>query len=148
MSTINQLNAVDSPESGDLLALYIQQSGDARKLSFGNLLAWIQSNVDFPAALTKQYSIPSTGFNVSVTDGNYWLILSPAGTLATGTITLPSVINLDDGDEILVNSTQTITSLTINDLDASSVGMPTTIGAGGSFRLKFDSITQTWYKVG
>jgi hypothetical protein len=53
-----------------------------------------------------------------------------------------------DKQEILVNTTQAITALTINANGATIVGAPTTLAAGGFFRLRFDGVLDTWYRVG
>lgn len=41
MPTINQLSAIETPESSDQLPVYSADNGDARKLSFGRLATWI-----------------------------------------------------------------------------------------------------------
>jgi hypothetical protein len=41
------------------------------------------------------------------------MLLQPAGTLATGTITLPLNTGVPDGTTVLITTTQEITSLTI-----------------------------------
>ena len=147
MSTINQLNAVDSPQDGDLMALYVQQSGDARKISSYNFAQYVLGLLT-ASDKVKQYLAPSaTGFSVTISQGNTWFILTPTGTLAAGTIVLPDVSLCSDGSELLCNSTQAVTSLTITGTSASVVGAPTTIAANGFFRLKLDKATSTWYRV-
>ena len=93
----------------------------------------------------------ATGFNVPITDGpdNIWLILTPTAGYAAGTITLPSVTNAVDKQEVLVNCTQLVTSLTVDGNGATSVtGEPTSLGADDFFKLKFDIISKSWYRVG
>lgn len=41
MPTINSLNAIDSPDGSDLLPIWSQQNGDARKISVNNLKDYI-----------------------------------------------------------------------------------------------------------
>ena len=43
---------------------------------------------------------------------------------------------------------KTVTALTINLNGALGVGTPTTISSGGFFRLRFEPILKTWYRVG
>lgn len=157
MSTINQLSAAGSISGGDLLAAYISGNGDARKVSISLLLEYMQSNLAFPAftgkaEFEKQYAAPSaTGFDVAVTDSgdNTWLILTPTSGFATGTITLPAVSNSIDKQEILVNCTQQVTSLTVYGNGATAVtGEPASLGADDFFKMKFDAITKTWYRIG
>lgn len=156
MPTINRLSAVDSVEGGDQLPIYDQGNGDARKMSLSLLLSWIQSALSFPDAgvqpFTTQRAAPSaTGFSVAITDGpdNIHLILTPSAGYAAGTIVLPAVGNAIDKQEILINTTQQVTALTINGNGAVAVtGAPTSLGAEDFFRLKYDLATQTWYRVG
>ena len=79
----------------------------------------------------------------------FWALLHPAGTLATGTIVLPLNTAVADGTEILMTSTQTITSLTVslNGATAAS-GAPTTLTAGSFAKLRFYQATNSWYRVG
>lgn len=157
MPTINQLSAIDTPSGSDLLALYSQSNGDARKMSLSNLLAWIDANT--PAVVSSsqpqfvtQYAAPSaTGFTVQILDGsaNVWLILTPTAGFAAGTIKLPAVSQCIDKQEVLVNCTQQVTTLTVDGNGATAVtGEPATLGADDFFRLRFDLATASWYRVG
>lgn len=149
MATINQLNAAATVSGSDLLAIYSQQNGDARKLSLTNFAAWIATQVTFVDDKVTQYSAPLTGTTVLATDtqNSVWLILTPAGGLAALTIKLPLLANTLDKQEILVNSTQAITTLTLDGNGSSIVGGPTTLAANGFFRLRFDAVMKTWYRV-
>ncbi len=153
MPTINQLSAVDSVVASDAVPLYSSSNGDARKASFTEILAYLQSSLDFsPSDLfTTQYSAPSaTGFSVQITDGDdsIHLILTPGATYATGTIVLPTSTNCVDKQEILINCTQIVTTLTIDGNGATVTGEPSAFAANDYFKLKFDSLTTTWYRVG
>ena len=157
MPTINQLNSIDAPSGSDLLPLYSQSNGDARKLSLSNLQQWLIDNA--PAASSSsqpqfitQYAAPSaTGFTVQVLDGsdNVWLILTPTAGFAAGTIKLPYASKCVDKQEVLINCTQAVTALTINGNGATAVtGAPTALAANAFFRLRFDRATSSWYRVG
>lgn len=151
MPTINQLNAIDQPNSSDLIPVFSQQNGDSRKISFYNLEKWISAQSTNPGAMATQYAAPSaTGFTVAIADNSSsaWLILTPTGGFADGTITLPSKFSAVDGQEVLVNCTQAVTTLTINGNGATVTGAPTTLAANAHFRLRFDAVTKTWYNVG
>ena len=157
MPTINQLNSIDAPSGSDLLPLYSQSNGDARKLSLSNLLLWLTTNTptatnnNQPQFIT-QYAAPSaTGFTVQVLDGsdNVWLILTPTAGFAAGTIKLPDASKCVDKQEALINCTQAVTTLTINGNGATAVtGAPTALAANAFFRLRFDLATSSWYRVG
>ena len=157
MPTINQLNSIDTPSGSDLLPLYSQSNGDARKLSLFNLQQWLIDNA--PAASSSgqpqfitQYAAPSaTGFTVQILNGsdNVWLILTPTAGFAAGTIKLPDASKCVDKQEVLINCTQAVTTLTINGNGATAVtGAPTALAANAFFRLRLDSATGSWYRVG
>jgi hypothetical protein len=151
MPTINQLTAVDAVQAGDLIPIFSQANGDARKTSLTTLAAFIQTLITSTDNKQTQYSAPSaTGFSVAVvgTGLSIWLVLTPLAGYAAGTIVLPPVAGVLDKQEILVNTTQAITALTINANGATIVGAPTTLAAGGFFRLRFDAVLDTWYRVG
>lgn len=151
MPSINQLNSVDNPSASDLLPIYSQSNGDARKISLGNFMNFIKKSFASPQFQT-QYSTPgATGFSVQVNDtaDNTWLIINPYAGFASGAITLPAVANCVDGQEILVNCTQQVTSFVVNGNGAIQVlGAPTALGAEDFFRMRFQGDTKMWYRVG
>jgi hypothetical protein len=76
------------------------------------------------------------------------MLLQPAGTLATGTITLPLNTGVPDGTEVLITSTQTVTALTIAPNNASAVfGNVLTLSAGAAVRYRFYQATNSWYAI-
>ena len=156
MPSINQYSTLSDPSGSDLLPVYSSGNSDTRKLSLSSIAAYVLAQQTATSTgkqeFTTQYAAPSsTGFTVNITDGgdNIWLILTPTGTLATGTITLPALANVSDKQEVLVNTTQEVTSLTVDGNGAVAVtGEPTTLSANDFFRLKYDETVQTWYRVG
>lgn len=154
MSQISQLSATDIIVAGDLFPVYKGSQGDARKAAASVLLAYMQENLDFSPAdmFTTQYASPSaTGFTVNIdgTDDSVHLILTPTGGFAAGTIKLPAKAGLADKQELLVNCTQAVTTLTIDANGAGAVtGAPTTLAANDFFRLKYDASGDAWYRVG
>jgi len=151
MPTIDKLSTTDSVSAGDLFPVYVSSEGDARKVSGTNLRDFVLDGASVADDKVTQYAAPSgTGFTVTITNSSnsVWLILTPTGTFAAGTIILPSVANAVDKQELLVNSTQTVTSLTINGNGATVTGAPSTISANGFFRLRFDDVANVWYRVG
>lgn len=155
MPEINQLSALDSLQQGDLLPVYSQNNGDARKAALSLLLAFMQNNIVFPVdgyTFQTQRSAPSaTGFSVAVTDNgnNTHLILSPVVGYASGEIVLPSNLTAVDKQEVLVNTTNQVTAFTLNANGAAAVfGAPTSLGADDFFRVKYDQGTNSWYRVG
>ena len=151
MPTINQLSAVDSVVSSDQVPIYSSENGDARKASMATLLAFFSGQITANDDKTTQYSAPSaTGFTVTIANaGNsIWLVLTPVAGYAAGTLTLPAVANCVDRQELLVNTTQAVTTLTIAGNGATVTGAPTTLAANAFFRLRFEAVTKTWYRVG
>lgn len=151
MPQINQLSAVDQVQASDQVPLYSSQNGDARKASLSVLKAFFQDGTTSVDDKITQYAAPSsTGFSVLANDGSdsIWLVLTPTGGFATGTIVLPALSHCVDKQEILVNCTQTVTTLTINGNGSTVTGAPTTLAANAFFRLRFDDVTNTWYRVG
>lgn len=150
--SINQLTLLSDPVLADQIAVYSSANGDTRRLSLTALAALILEGATSTDDMTTQYSAPSASpFTVAVTDSDasIWLVLTPTGTMASGTITLPAVANCVDRQEILVNCTQEVTSLTVAANGATAVtGEPSTLAANGFFRLRYDAATSTWYRVG
>jgi len=76
------------------------------------------------------------------------MLLQPAGTLATGTITLPLNTGVPDGTTVLITTTQEITSLTIALNGASAIfGAVTSLGAGCAAIYRFYQPTNSWYNI-
>jgi len=151
VSTINQLSSVSSVLSSDQVPIYSSENGDARKASMATLLAFFSGQITANDDKVTQYSAPSaTGFTVTINnDGNsVWLVLTPVAGYAAGTLTLPAVANCVDRQELLVNSTQAVTTLTVSGNGATVTGAPTTLAANAFFRLRFEAVTKTWYRVG
>ncbi len=151
---IDKLSSIDTVVGGDQLPIGPQINGGDRKIPVSLLLSYMQDNLTFSDAIgfTTQYSAPSaTGFNVAITDGSdsVHLILTPAAGYAAGTITLPLSTNSIDKQEVLVNCTQAVTTLTVDGNGATAVtGEPTTLATNDFFRLKYDAQTSTWYRIG
>lgn len=158
MSRIIDLTALDSLAASDNLPVYSSANGDARRASLTTLLAYLQDNLSLSgSSFATQYSAPATGATVTIgssatdADGseNVHLILTPAGTIAALTLKLPISTDLVDKQEILINCTQIVTTLTWNANGAGDiVGEPTTLAANAFLRLKWDAVTTNWYRVG
>ncbi len=90
------------------------------------------------------YQTPTTGFSYTFASGITTLIMVPAGTLATGTITMPATPA--DGMTITFSSSQVITALTVNGNSGQSiVGAPTSMSAGGASTFVYRLSNTTWY---
>ena len=134
----------------DLLPVYSSSNGDARKLSVSALLTYFQTQFASPTVSTNLY-VPTTGFSIAVptpVSEQQWVLLQPAGALASGTIVLPLNTSTPDGTEVLITSTQTITALTISLNGAVAInGNPATLSAGAAVRLRYYQSTLSWYAI-
>jgi hypothetical protein len=151
MTTINQLSAVDAVVSSDQVPIYSSTNGDARKASMSVIKDYVLSDATVADDKVTQYAAPAaTGFTVTVNNSSdsVWLILTPLAGYAAGTITLPAVANCVDRQEVLVNTTQAVTTLTVSGNGATVIGAPTTLAANAFFRLRFDAVLDVWYRVG
>jgi hypothetical protein len=115
------------------------------------LQEYMQDNLTFTAGeFVVQYSAPAaTGFSVALlaNTNNQWLILSPLGAYAAGTITFPLSSAIADNQEILIFSTQAVTTLTLAGNGATIVGAATGISQNGGVRFKYNLLANTWYVV-
>jgi hypothetical protein len=150
MPSINQLPLLSPISSGDQLPVYSPNNGDARRTSIGSLLTFFQQSFASPTLAVNLF-VPGSGFNITVptpVSQQQWMLLQPAGTLATGTITLPLNTGVPDGTTVLITSTQEITSLTIALNGASAIfGAVISLGAGCAAVYRFYQPTNSWYNI-
>ena len=150
MPTINQLPVLNVISSGDQLPVYSPNNGDARRTSIGSLLTFFQQSFASPTLSVNLY-VPASGFNITVptpVSNDQWMLLQPAGTLATGTITLPLNTGVPDGTTVLITTTQEITSLTIALNGATAIyGAVTSLAAGAATAIRFYQPTNSWYQI-
>lgn len=151
MPTINQLPLLANVSAGDQIPVYTPSNGDARRMSISALLTYFQQSFASPTLATNLY-VPGTGFNQTVptpVSQQQWMLLQPAGTLATGTITFPLNTGVADGTEVLITSTQQITTFALAANGAANIyGAVTSLAAGGFVRYRFYQPTNSWYRIG
>jgi hypothetical protein len=92
------------------------------------------------------YQVLTTGFSYTFAAGTTTLIANPAGTLATGTITMPAAPA--DGMVIEFMSTQQITALTISGNSGQSIGgtQTTQLPANSAMSFVYRQSNTTWYR--
>jgi hypothetical protein len=114
------------------------------------LLTYFQQTFASPTVSTNLY-VPSSGFNITVptpVSDTQWMLIQPASTLASGTITLPLNTGVPDGTTVLITTTQEITSLTIALNGATAIfGAVSFLGAGTATVLRFYQPTNSWYQI-
>jgi len=150
MPTINQLASISQVSGSAQIPVYDQNNGDARKMSVNTLLDYFQTSFAAPTVATNLYT-PGAGFNITVPTPvaeQQWMLIQPAGTLATGTVTLPLNTGVPDGTEVLITSTQTITAFTIALNGAAAIfGGLSILPAGAAVRYRYYLATNSWYNI-
>jgi hypothetical protein len=104
------------------------------------------AKLDGTAGLLQQYDYqtPTTGFSYTFAAGVNVLVMQPAGTLATGTVTMPSAPV--DGMTITVESTQQITALTVQgNTGQSLVNGTQTLRPNQPYSWVYRLSNTTWY---
>jgi hypothetical protein len=139
--------------AADSIPFASTNNGSDRRTSVTQLIELVQQSLDNVGGLTTQYAAPAaTGFTVTIaplTNGaSVWLLLTPVAGYAAGTITLPAQALCIDGQELLVNTTQAVTTLTVSGNGSTVNGAPATLAANAFFRLRFDGVFKAWYRVG
>jgi len=150
MPQIYQLSSLAQVSSGDQIPVYAPNNGDARRMSVSQLLQFFQQNFAAPDMAVNFYA-PTTGFSLAAPSPaaeQQWMLLQPAGTLASGSITLPLNTQTLDGAELLISSTQEITSFSLSlNGAAAAIGVPAILTAGSAIRLRYYNATNTWYSI-
>lgn len=95
---------------------------------------------------TLERVVPTTGFTNTIANTTSYYIIEPAGTLATGTLTMPaSPVN---EQVVTVASTQIITALTHSPNTGQTLkGALTTIAVDGNASWIYRTANTTWYRV-
>lgn len=150
MPTINQLAGLSQVSGGDQLPIYVPNNGDARKVSVNQLLQYFQQTFAAPTVATNIYT-PGTGFNITVptpVSEQQWMLIQPASTLASGTVTLPLNTGVPDGTQVLITTTQEITAFTLA-LNGAAAGFafPPSLAAGAGFTVRYYQATNSWYNI-
>lgn len=148
---IEKLALVDEVSASTYFAVNL--NGQDYRVSASEIVDFVSGNLsatDSVPQFVTQYAAPNaTGFSVSITNAgdSVHLILTPTAGFAAGTIVLPALANCTDKQRVLVNTTQSVTTLTINGNGATVTGAPTTLAANAFFMLKFDDVTNVWYRI-
>jgi hypothetical protein len=87
-----------------------------------------------------------TGFSIVLTGSQQMVTLTPAGTLAAGTIKMAA--QPIDGQVVQVSTTHTITALTVSANAGQTIqNAPTTLVAGTSFMYYYNAVETTWFRL-
>lgn len=153
MATIDQLSSADTLASNDLLPVFQAENADTRKVTVGVLAARLNEIIQGePDETIYSLTMAGSSFTVAVlpaaAGGSVWAQLTLSGTAPNGTINLPDIDSRANGQEVLVTVTQPVTVLSVIGMGANVLGAPTSLAANGFFRLRYDLITNCWYRIG
>lgn len=149
MGSIGNLSITDAVTASTRFA--VDQNDMDFSVPVGAVVDYIESQIQTGDGKQLQYAAPAaTGFTVAITDSSasVWLVLTPAAGYAAGTITLPAVANCVENQEVLVNCTQSVATLTVAGNGGTVIGAPASLSANGFFRLRFEPVLKIWYRVG
>ena len=148
-----RLNITDRIGPNDSVVLWSANNQDFRGVSVDLLVEEIKEDLpqhaDYPRMHIQHFN-PSIGFSLDI-EGNEvgtYLILNPVSGLSAGSIKLPERYSVQDAQELAVTCSQQITNFSINSNGALVVGAPNALAANGFFKLKYDKLSNTWYRVG
>lgn len=152
---IQNLPAVDKVAASDYLAIFSAALGSDARAALSVVAQYLSTLQAAPGAYVTQYSSPNaTGFTVNILAAgnglgqNVFLLLTPTAAFAAGTINLPASTILSDGQDLLVTCTQAVNALTVGGNGATVNGAPASLAANGFFRLRYDKVNNSWYRIG
>lgn len=94
-----------------------------------------------------QYDAPTTGATVTVSVGKSRVVLDPAATISTLTVTLPTGTGLEDGTIIDIGTTAQVTTLTVSSGSTVKPSATYTLYAGTGVQYFWHKTESTWYKL-
>lgn len=153
MSTINQLPLATSISGGDQLIVFLTNQGGTYRVPASLLLDYFETNFTPPGFapydLAATTYTPGSAFSLTLVGTEHlWIILKPATTLASGTLILPTNLTAPDGQEVMVTTTQQITSFSLLPNGATTIyGAPAALAADGHFRVRYEKTSDAWYRI-
>lgn len=99
---------------------------------------------------TQRFKNPSTGFNLIIENSvdDIYVILDPAGTLASGTMTLPN--DPYSRQRVSMVSSRAVTSFTLNPgVAGATLSVPiTAIAANAFIEWVWEPFEKKWWRIG
>lgn len=152
MSLIINYPTLETITGSELLLVFSTTNSDTRKISISALVSYVITQVNTNmSGYATQYAAPSAdSFNIAINDiqRDIHCILTPTLLFTNGAIILPLPSNTLDGQRIMLNTTQAVTSFVVNGNGSNVVGAPSSLAQYSFFTLKYDKLTSTWYRVG
>ncbi|QGA11047.1 hypothetical protein GFH30_06435 [Acinetobacter wanghuae] len=147
-----RLNITDRIGPNDSVVLWSANNQDFRGVPVDLLVEKIQEGikkVDYPP-INIQHFNPNADFTLDIENhevGTY-LILNPSVSITTGSIKMPERYDVADGQVLLVACAQQVDNFSVDGNNALVIGAPNALAANGFFKLKYDKLSNTWYRVG
>lgn len=147
-----RLNITDRIGPNDSVVLWSANNQDFRGVPVDLLVEKIQEGIkkiDYPP-INIQHFNPNADFTLNIENhevGTY-LILNPSVSITTGSIKMPERYDVADGQVLLVACAQQVDNFSVDGNNALVIGAPNALAANGFFKLKYDKLSNTWYRVG
>lgn len=132
------------PEPAELLTSAARMPLDTG-LASGRTPQTVAMPLALAAAGVVVSSTPLTGFTITVPDGVSMYLITPAGTLATGTFTMPA--NPFEGQILWLVSSQTQTALTVSANTGQTLSGTAVTALTRSVAVAWVYIDTVWYRV-
>ncbi|PJI34334.1 hypothetical protein [Acinetobacter pseudolwoffii] len=145
-----RLNITDRIGPNDSVVLWSANNQDFRGVPIELLIERIQENKLDQPPINIQHFNPNADFTLDIENhevGTY-LILNPSASITTGSIKLPERYDVTDGQVLLVACAQQVDNFSVDGNNALVIGAPNALAANGFFKLKYDKLSNTWYRVG
>lgn len=145
-----RLNTTDRVGPCDSVVIWSGDNGDFRGVPLDVLKETIKPEQGNQSSLLVQHFNPNANFTLNIDNhevGTY-LILNPSTSITTGSIKLPERYTVTDGQVLLVACSQQVNNFSVDGNNALVIGAPNTLAANGFFKLKYDKLSNTWYRVG
>ena len=147
-----RLNITDKIGDSDSVVIWSANNQDYRGAPVELLIDKIQESikkVDYPPINIQRFN-PNANFTLDIENhevGTY-LILNPSVSITTGSIKMPERYTVTDGQVLLVACAQQVNNFSVDGNNALVIGAPNALAANGFFKLKYDKLSNTWYRVG
>ncbi len=144
-----RLNITDKINDCDSVVIWSANNQDYRGVAIGVLKEAIKDKSNQSALLIQHFN-PNADFTLNIDNhevGTY-LVLNPFTSITTGLIKLPERYGVTDGQVVLVTCSQQVNNFSVDGSNALVIGAPNALAANGFFKLKYDKLSNTWYRVG
>ena len=134
----------------DSVVIWSGDNGDFRGVPLDVLKEAIKPEFGNQSSLLVQHFNPNADFTLNIENhevGTY-LILNPSVSITTGSIKMPERYTVTDGQVLLVACAQQVNNFSVDGNNALVIGAPNALAANGFFKLKYDKLSNTWYRVG